>query len=155
VKAARARYEADGTLPPLHVGEHCAQCPALRYCPAQTAIVRQVATLDEQTIAERVVALSDEKVMELYEQADLVEKLAKAAKSAIKARASQAPGGLLSANGRQVLRECNWTTKKKSDIAKDEIAALTEDLERRGEIRTVQTKQVRLVAAPRAKRSAA
>jgi hypothetical protein len=54
-----------------------------------------------------------------------------------------------------VLRECNWTTKKKSDIAKDEIAALTEDLERRGEIRTVQTKQVRLVAAPRAKRSAA
>lgn len=38
--AEASRYAASGERPPLHVGAWCADCPALRFCPAQKELVQ-------------------------------------------------------------------------------------------------------------------
>lgn len=133
----------EGTIPALTVGGHCTYCPALRWCPAQSAVVRQVAGFDLTTIDEMVGALSDTEAGELWERANLVEKIADAAKASLRARATQAPIPL---PGGKELRAVKWSQTVKTPVAKAELEALTADLAKRGEITKQPTTQVRAVA---------
>lgn len=139
---ARIESHVEGTIPPLTAGGHCTYCPALRWCPAQSALVRQVAGLDLTTIDEMVGALSDVEAGELWERANLVEKLADAAKASLRARATQAPIPL---PGGKELRPVKWSQTVKSPVAKTELEALTADLAKRGEITKQPSTQVRAV----------
>jgi hypothetical protein len=141
----KAQLEAhrEGTVPALTAGGHCTYCPALRWCPAQSAIVRQVAGLELATIDEMIGSLTDTEAGELWERALLVEKLADAAKSALRARATQAPIPL---PGGKELRAVKWSQTVKSPVAKAELEALTAELAKRGEITKQPTTQVRAVA---------
>lgn len=139
---ARIDGHRAGAIPPLAAGPHCTYCRVLRWCPAQSGIVRQVAGLELTTIEETVTALSDVEAGALYEKAVMVEKIAEAAKKALAARARQAPIPL---SGGKVLREVRWSQQVKSEIAKAELAALAEQLEQRGEITKMPTTQVRAV----------
>ena len=143
---ARIEGHREGTIPELVAGGHCTYCPALRWCPAQSAIVRQVAGFDLTTIDQAIAALSDTEAGELWERANLVEKIADAAKGALRARATQSPIPL---PGGKELRAVKWSQTVKSPVAKAEFEALTADLSKRGEITKQPTTQVRAVAARR------
>lgn len=143
---ARIDGHREGTIPELVAGGHCTYCPALRWCPAQSAIVRQVAGFDLTTMDEMIGALSDTEAGELWERANLVEKIAEAAKGALRARATQAPIPL---PGGKELRAVKWSQTVKSPVAKVELEKLTEDLVKRGEITKQPTTQVRAVAVRR------
>lgn len=134
---------SDGGVPDTHSGEWCRYCPAARYCPAQAALVRTVASYELDTIAERIAELTDEEAGEAWVRLALVERLAEAAKRSLSDRARLAPIPL---PGGKVLRECDWTAEKQSEVAKAALAKLKDELREQGHIVATKTTQVRAVA---------
>lgn len=143
VEAAQASVAA-GQVPDTHSGEWCRYCPAARYCPAQSALVRTVAGYDLATITERIAALTDEEAGEAWVKLALVEKLAEGAKKALTDRARLTPIPL---PGGKVLRECDWSAEKQDEVAKAALAKLKDELREQGHILATKTTQVRAVTA--------
>jgi hypothetical protein len=165
--AAAAVARADvvaGHLPVLHEGGWCNWCPVLPCCPQVTARVRQAAAGDALALAaplgemtakqreaalaeiwaERLGALDAAQAGAAHERLKLAGEVVAAGEAALKDRARREP---LPLSGGRVLREVPWGTRKVlSDAAKAELAALGEELERRGEVRRVTAFQVRAVA---------
>lgn len=56
---ASARAVEEGRPPSAVTGEHCRYCPCLAYCPAQTALVRQMAADPEVADLDRPVTVQD------------------------------------------------------------------------------------------------
>lgn len=138
VERARSGLET----PALVTGSHCTYCPALRLCPAQTALVRAFAAEEHTDTA--LAALSPEEAGAIYDRAVTIEAALDRAKAALRAIAEQSPGGLPLPDGR-VLRRCNWTTTQKDAEARERLAKLTEQLTSEGHITKRATHQVRIV----------
>lgn len=140
---------ARGDLPRMTTGDHCTYCPAQRACPAIGAAVRALVPVDVpdaiEAVKARMAAMSDEEMGAAWPTIVLAEKVIAAAKATAQERA-RAAGGLVVAPGK-VLREVPWTAEKMSDVAKERLAAVKDELRAAGEIRKAQTTQVRVVNA--------
>lgn len=96
VEAARALL-AEGGTPDFATGLHCRRCPALTMCPAQVALVREVAlsvrpeATDAGAVVQRMTAslapLSDEDAGRAWVRVQLLEELIGAMKASLRARA--------------------------------------------------------------------
>lgn len=97
VAAVRAYVAAGGTAPDFATGLHCRRCPALTMCPAQVALVREVAlsvrpeAADAGAVVQRMTAslapLSDEDAGRAWVRVQLLEELIGAMKASLRARA--------------------------------------------------------------------
>lgn len=106
VEAARALL-AEGGTPDFAVGLHCRRCPALVMCPAQVALVREVAlsvrpdATDASDVVQRMTTslapLSEEDAGRAWVRVQLLEELISAMKASLRARAEvkglPLPGG--------------------------------------------------------------
>lgn len=145
----------DPPPPPLSVGSHCTYCPARRACPAQVqpvalALAGRVAELAAETlpapeqVRERVAALALSDKGRLYERIEAAEEFLAMVRGILRDDARLEP---LPLSGGKELREVQWGVSEPSPVAKAEMAALKEDLKRRGEIKTVKVAQVRPMKA--------
>jgi RecB family exonuclease len=80
-----------GGTPDLVTGDHCRWCPSLTYCPAQTALVSQLAGGDLATLDREVAALAPEAAGVAYSRLVQYEALLDRVRSAIELRASMEP----------------------------------------------------------------
>lgn len=104
VRSIHARVQAareevlTGRQPSVTVSEHCTYCPAFQACPAQTALVRQLAADPEEV--ERYVAanLTPENAARAWERIKQVEEVAARARKAVEDYARRTPIDL--GNGR-------------------------------------------------------
>lgn len=141
------RVVALGGLPQLVPGIHCEHCGAAPECPAQS---RQQQALVARAPADLVQWLADMPEAQagaLVEQAIVVAKLAERVREAANARVIDS-GDLPLPSGR-LLTRVSRRVQKTSAVAKREIAALTSELQERGEITTEATLQVRVVGGAR------
>lgn len=106
VASARELLSVGGT-PDFATGLHCRRCPALTMCPAQVALVREVAlsvqpeATDASNVVQRMTAslapLSDEDAGRAWVRVQLLEELIGAMKASLRARAEvkglPLPGG--------------------------------------------------------------
>ncbi len=99
---------ADAHPPATRAGSHCRYCPAVPYCPAQTALVRHFATLDLETIDARIAEMTTDEAGQLYERVEMVLAVAERAKSVLRDRAAREPLPL--PDGR-VLGPVPWTSR--------------------------------------------
>jgi hypothetical protein len=82
---------ATGRMPNVSQGSHCQYCPATHACPASAALVRRLAAGDEQRDLDLLMPLDDETAAYAYERLHLAEGLLRRIRSALYARAAQAP----------------------------------------------------------------
>lgn len=111
VQDARAVVEVGGA-PRMRVGDHCGDCPAMRVCPAMTALVRELTVSAPRTAAPEaeveawkagaassLAQLSDEAAGEAWLRVELLGDLVAAMRASLKARAERAglplPGGAM------------------------------------------------------------
>ena len=92
-----------GGAPRMRVGDHCGDCPALRVCPAMTALVRELTVSAPHTAASEaevdawkaraaasLAQLSDEAAGEAWVRVELLDDLVSAMRASLKARAERA-----------------------------------------------------------------
>ena len=98
-----------GGAPRMRVGDHCGDCPAMRVCPAMTALVRELndSAVNAELIpdawkagaAASLAQLSDEAAGEAWVRVELLGELVSAMRASLKARAERAglplPGGAM------------------------------------------------------------
>jgi hypothetical protein len=136
---------------PLSVGSHCTYCPARRACPAMMqpvalAIAGNLGELAAESLPaievakESIAALALVDKGRLYERLEAAEGYLGMLRGILRDDARLEP---LPLSGGKELREVQWGTSQKSPVAQAELAALTEVLKERGEIKTVKVAQVR------------
>lgn len=88
---AAARAVAEGRQPDTATGDHCRYCPSYVHCPAQTALVRQMAA-DPGTLAVEVHAmLNEHNAAAAYARVKAVEAVLKHVREALYAYAQEHP----------------------------------------------------------------
>lgn len=88
--SVRQSYES-GVQPVATLGDWCTFCPSLRFCPAQTNLVRHAVTGLAEIQRGELATLTPEKIAEAYRYISTVEKVAKTVRETLKDIARQTP----------------------------------------------------------------